>query len=289
MNKRRVLIYGVMVCGLVGASFWLMRRKPGDLEHYASYVTYPFLKIHYVIANSIQSWSVHKKTITDLEKMCTQLQLERDQLLSETIALKTVISYAEDVHELMAFKKRLDCDQAIIAPIIARQFTDQAQEFFIDAGSTQGIEVDMVAIYLQFLVGRVVEVYPMYSKVIAITDKRCKVSAFCADTKAVGIHEGSNEVKKTHLARVSHLNSVKNGDLVISTGEGLVFPRGFGLGRITSCTLEDELVYDISVEPCIDMSRLNYCCIIPKGRICTGPLEQEAEQCKVCEQPSRSP
>lgn len=260
---------------LIWASRWIIQRVPGNIEQYASYVSYPFLKMHNAITTSIQSWSAHKKTVAELEQLSANLQQERDQLLSETIALKTVLSYAEDVQELMAFKKRLGCDQALIAPIIARQFSDQVNEFFIDAGAAQGVEVDMIAVYMQFLIGRVVEVYPMYSKVIAVTDKRCKVAAFCADTKAIGIHEGTNNPQRTRLTRISHLNSVKNGDLLISTGEGLVFPRGFGLGRIVSYALEDELVYEIVVEPCIDIRTLNYCCVIPKGRSCTGPLEND--------------
>lgn len=280
MKIRRVLVYAIIAGIFVLLSQWLVRRTPGALEYYASYVSYPFLKMHNVASSAFESMALKKRDAAALEALCAQLKFERDQLLSETIALKTVISYAEDVHELMEYKKNLSCEHTIISHIIARQFTNQAHEFFIDAGTCQGIEADMVAVYLQFLVGRVVEVYPQYSKVIAITDKRCKVSAFCADTKAAGMHEGANSAKKTHLTRVSHLSTLKKGDLVISSGEGLIFPRGFGLGRIVDYTLEDELMYAIAVEPCINVNELKYCCIIPKGRSCSGPLEKSEESHK---------
>ena len=67
----------------------------------------------------------------------------------------------------------------------------------------------MIAVFKDCLVGRVVEVYPYYSKVILITDPTCKVAAICTSTNVKGIHEGMLSLTTTKLSFVNHLEEVK--------------------------------------------------------------------------------
>jgi cell shape-determining protein MreC len=60
---------------------------------------------------------------------------------------------------------------------------------------------------------------------------------------------------------VSHLDTLKEGDLVISQGEGLIFPRGFGLGRVKSYEL-DGVQYHVTIEPLLDVSTLTFCLLL---------------------------
>ncbi|HVX01058.1 MAG TPA: rod shape-determining protein MreC, partial [Candidatus Babeliaceae bacterium] len=153
---------------------------------------------------------------------------------------------------------------SIIADIILKQLTPEQQFFLVDAGSHKGITVGMVAVYKNCLVGKVTEVYPFYSKIVLITDSSCKISAFCLRTKAQGIHEGENSLDTTHLSYVSNLEAVQEDDLVLSSGEGLVFPRGFGLARVKYVELKD-FKYTILLQPLVDFHTLTQCSLILKG------------------------
>jgi rod shape-determining protein MreC len=134
----------------------------------------------------------------------------------------------------------------------------------IDAGSSKGVEKDMVVVYKHCLVGKVTEVYPWYSKVVAITDRTCKVAVQCVNQKTTGIHEGTNDLGATQLKYVSHLEPIEVGDYLISSGEGLVFPRGLGVGQIVSCA-QSGLYHVIEVKPLIDMQKIAYCTVIKRG------------------------
>ncbi len=59
------------------------------------------------------------------------------------------------------------------------------------------------------------------------------------------------------------LESVAVNDVIISSGEGLVFPKGFALGTVVAAD-KGELFYDIMVKPALDFKTLQYCMLVAK-------------------------
>ena len=267
MNKRKKSFLFWLLIVVVAALMFRVwyKRSPGMLERYSSYAVYPFLAIHHKIVDPFKQWAVKRQAITELEQSLAAARAERDELMAESIELRSELRYNADIKELDEANKQLADSTMCVAQIIAKNFSDDAHYFLIDAGSSKGIAKDMVAIYKQCLVGKVVEVYPWYSKVVAITDKTCKVSACCLKTKTTGMHEGKNMPGSTRLNYVSHLEPIEVGDYLISSGEGLLFPRGLGLGQITACQ-QDGLYHVIDVTPLVDVQKLTYCTIIERGK-----------------------
>lgn len=158
---------------------------------------------------------------------------------------------------------------SFVVQVIAKHFSDEKHFFFIEGGENIGVKVDMIAVYKNCLIGRVTEIFPYYSKVTLITDANCKVAAFCKDSKVRGIHEGQCKLNETKLSYVYDSNvdlqkTIKKDDLVISSGEGLIFPRGFGLARVIECRKKDFHV-DIFLQPLVDLKEIDYCCLVTRG------------------------
>lgn len=194
----------------------------------------------------------------------TPLQQAYDDLLSAHIQLQATVDYYDDIEEIVAFKKRYDHNAAIVAQVLERYLGDDEQYLLIDKGSRDGVHERMVLVYKDMLVGRVHQVFPLYSKCLLVTDERCKIGAYCAQTKAQGVTKGCNSVDRISLKYVSHLSTVQGQDLIISSGEGLIFPRGFGIARVTDFA-KDDLLYRISGKPLIDITALRYCYLIEKS------------------------
>ncbi len=196
----------------------------------------------------------------------TALVSTENQLIQEqarVIALASQLAYAQDTEEVRQFAERYETEQAILAQVLVRQLNQEQQSYSIDVGSNRGVTVDMVAVYKNCLLGRVSVVYPTYAKIQLITDSGCKVAAFCGTTQAQGIHEGRNNAYESSLNFVSHLEHVAVGDLVVSSGSGLVFPRGFMLGSIKDAKV-DGLYYAITVTPPLDLHTVDYVYLIKK-------------------------
>ena len=221
----------------------------------------------------------------ELEKKIDDLKKEYEQVCAENIALKAFSHYKEETKELYSFNKRYLLEHGHVGQILARHFSLNNQFFLVDLGSSQGIEKDMVALYGNAIIGKVVQVYPWYCKVCLITDMDCKISVVCLPSvksscsvknrnialelvkkSASGIHEGINAMTHTVIRYVSHLESVKIGDDVFSSGEGLIFPRGFALGQVIAAD-KGDLFYTVTVQPMIDFQALRYCTIIAKENI----------------------
>ncbi len=263
-KKRGSFFWIVMIiCTVLGIRLWYT-RSPGILERYSSYALYPFLVLNHRVVEPMRTWLTKRHTMKQLEEAVTTLQAERDDLMADVIELRSQIRYAGDIKELVESNKPLADSTVCIAHVIAKNFSDQGYFLLIDAGTSRGVEPDMAVVYKQCLVGKVTEVYPWYSKVVTIHDATCKVAATCITSKAIGIHEGRNNKDITALNYVSHLDPIRVGDYIISSGQGLVFPRGLGIGQITACR-QEGLFHIIDVKPFVDVATLEYCAVVRRG------------------------
>ena len=237
--------------------------SPGALEYYSSYVVYPILVLQLQVSTPVKSYFEKKRSIQELEQKLLDVQQERETLLAQNIELQGMISFAQDTQELVEFKQGYNGTPAILSQVLVKNLSEQSQFFLIDKGAQAGVCKDMVVVYKDCLIGKVTDVYPHYSKVLLVTDKECHVAASCSETGARGIHSGLNSSTGTVLEFVSHLDTLKEGDLLISYGEGLIFPRGFALGRVKSFEL-DGVQHRVTIEPLLDLNKLTHCLVLLK-------------------------
>lgn len=244
---------------------------PCLFEHVSSCLAYPFLVAQNYLINPIKASISNRSTIIELENKLADYRAKMENLLAQNIELTQLDRYNVESKDLYDFSLRYKSEKAVISQILLKHFDATSHYYYVDAGSNKGINVDMCVVYKNCLIGRISEVYPYYSKVILITDRTCKIAAYCSATGVQGIHQGDNDLSATTLSFVNHLETLKKEDMIISSGEGLVFPRGFGIGTIKHYEI-NGFHYKVSVEPLIDLKSLTYCLIIQKG------AEQELKQ-----------
>lgn len=266
-KQRRLPMYVFFLLCIIGVCYKIKLISTQTIEHAISYCVYPALLMQQRVVSPVKNFFMTRKKIEDLERTIKELQDERNTLIADNVCLQACLDYVHDIKELVEFKQQYEDKNARLVHIISKNISEQSHFFIIDAGSNRGIKKNMIAIYQNGLIGRVQEVYPLYSKVMLITDKACKVAARCTKTHTEGIFEGCNEEDKAHLSRVSHLSTLENNDLVISTGQGLVFPQGFGLGHIRKYE-RDLITYNVEIEPLFDFHSLNYCFLIESKSSC---------------------
>jgi len=99
-------------------------------------------------------------------------------------------------------------------------------------------------------------------------------------TRAAGIVEGINKQDELRLSYISHLSVVHEGDEVLSSGQGLIFPRGFALGTISHCEV-DGLYQKVVLKPCIDVTAIDFCYLLEKESVAgfdASGIEEIVEQ-----------
>lgn len=263
-RQKKFLLFIMTLFFFAGALYYRTQAQK-TIEYMFSYIAYPFMYAQKTFVYPIKRWVEKRNTISELEFLIKKYQEQSQQLLSELVACKANKCFLEETQDLRDYNALSEQD-VLIAQVLIRNFSDETHFFLIDQGENSGIALDMIVVYKNCLVGRISAVYPWYSKVVLITDKLCKVPAISVDNKARGIYQGLNTLTHGSFDYVSHLEKINPEELLISSGEGLIFPKGFGLGTIQSFNVnEKDYTYVMHIQPLIDLRTIKYCSVIKKS------------------------
>lgn len=268
MKKKRVKKIFFLLSMMCLSSLFFYKSKnisAGIIERYASYCVYPFLLMTKKITEASSTIMYDWNYFWNREKEYQNVLRQRDDLQAELIILQATADVYNEIKEIKEFAKQYNQEHVFLVRILEKQYGPYGHFFLIEGGSDKGFKKDMAVVYKNCLVGKISQVFPWYSKVTLLTDASCKVAAYCHHTKTAGIYCGTSSLQKGLLTHVSHLFEMKEGDVVFSSGEGLVFPRGFGIGTVDSCVKnEGDMQYKVTIKPFIDFNLLTYCFVIEK-------------------------
>ncbi len=108
----------------------------------------------------------------------------------------------------------------------------------------------------QGIVGRIVEVYPQYAKVMLIVDRKSGADAMVQRTRVRGILQGKGG-NRCSLEFVPKSADVQVGDLVLASGLVGIYPKGLVFGKVTAANKKNPGVFqEIEVTPAVDLSTL---------------------------------
>jgi rod shape-determining protein MreC len=110
-------------------------------------------------------------------------------------------------------------------------------------------------------VGRVVTADSAYSKVLLLTDPSSGVAGLLQHSRAQGIVFGT-EGPGLEMRFVPRFSDVSHGDRVVTSGLAGIFPRGIGVGRVTSIRQAADGTQTIELAPELDYGSLEEVLIV---------------------------
>ena len=249
------VFFNTNLCGSI-------RRVASEI---GSYCVYPFLYVHTTCIKPYYSLCHGLEQYGDLLRKHKELCAAYNALQSNYIALHATATYAQDVEkELAWFKKRFDAATGHIVPVMGVHCSERQHTMLIEGGARHGFEKDMIVLADNVLVGKIVTVYPWYSVVQLITDPASCVSVYGVGSGAHGIVRGTGLPDILHLERVDHLSPVQEQELLLSSGDGLVIPRGYGVGLVEAYN-SDGLYYTGSVKVLQRIADLKTCLVFDRN------------------------
>lgn len=280
-REKRAFPYSVILVSLIaGYLLWQQHRHIVLLQadRMVSLLLYPCVRCAQWVTEPVIRWRQHRTTVDTLIAALQKAREQEADLIAELVAVRSTNLYGDDIAEINRFRERYITTYAVSGQLIARHCSSHEQVLLLDVGSYHGVQEDMVAVWKNCLVGRVTAVYPRFCRVVAITDKRSKIPVACTQTKTQAIYEGMNDPQKGSLRFVSHLDRLEQGEIVIASGDGFIYPKGFAVGRICDFILDSQgLHYAVNLEPLIDIASLRYVYVIQKGSEYV-PDEKELDQ-----------
>ncbi|GAB6269851.1 hypothetical protein DS62_02790 [Smithella sp. SC_K08D17] len=190
------------------------------------------------------------------------IEEENKNLKKKINELKSVIiSYQEGYLEAQRLKKLLSLTDDynynfIPARVIGREQAALSKTILINKGTVQGLKAGMPVVVPPGLIGRLVDVSWHASKVLLFIDENSNIDAIVQRTRMQGIISGAGS-RGLILKYISKTQDVQEGDVIVSSGMGGVFPKGLLIGQVSHVDrLEASLFLKINVAPFVDFSKL---------------------------------
>lgn len=273
-SKKLLILLGIMILIVALISFSLRDRQHANLPEQfikdtvglaqsvvakpANYITGIFDNIH----SLLNTYEENQRLKTRLEDFAV-LQAELNSIKSEN----------EQLRELIDKKDSLRDYDPIKATVIARSPDQWEEKIMINVGSSQGVKQNMAVMTTKGLIGKISLVTPFTAEVelLYTNNPNFRVSAMVQSEKqdAFGLIEGyDKERNELILKRIDSSFEISEGDKVVTSGLGGIFPKGILIGEITEVTTEDfGLTKMAYIKPSADFSMLEEVVIAKRSSI----------------------
>ncbi len=264
-SKRAILLVLVFLLAVI---FVLPRQTRGWLEQVgkpvAEVVALPLHGLASLNARLERFWEGYV-ALQDVQAENKRLRREIEFLRGQNNRLREVATASERLETLLGFKKER-WPIAVAARIIGRDSTNWYRGILLDRGERDGIQSDMGVITPAGLVGRVVKTTAGSSVVLQVNDPNTAVTALIQRTRDEGMVTGTPR-GRLRMKYIPLLSTVREGDLVVTSGLVGQFPKGLMIGvvkRIEKTT--DDLFQSAELAPAVDFSKLEEVLVITTPR-----------------------
>lgn len=270
-NKLAVTIIVLSVTFLALIIYSVKRERGTFLENGIGVALNPVQKVAYTISGEIHDFWDFATNFSKVKSDNEKLKKRNNELESMVIEYGSLKKENERLEDMLNFKSQRK-EEYIGAHILGKA-PNLSEVYSIDKGSKDGIKAGMVVVTSSGLFGKVAEVNSNWSKIYSLSNENIAVAAMIERTQeTTGIVKGYRDANNRLLARVYNLpidSEVKEGDVVLTSNEGLVYPKGLKIGKVLSVEEDRGKVMKIAtIEPYVNFSKLEEIFIVvPKEQV----------------------
>ena len=161
------------------------------------------------------------------------------------------------LRRLLAMQEHLPLT-TLSGEVIAREWGGWIRSLTVNRGRGDNVPRLTAVISPNGLIGRVVDVRPGVSIVQVLTDPTSTVGAHVLRTRTPGIVEGDprGTLRFKFMARDGA--SIQSGDVLVTAGQGGLFPRGIPIGTVRSIDNRGAALFHYAeLTPAVDFARVD--------------------------------
>lgn len=239
-------------------------------EGVVSALVMPFQKAYNGIQDGVSRLWAGFTELTEVRDELKKTQAKLQKYESMTEEMSEIKRENNRLRELLGMKERVEY-KSIPAGIISKDPDNWFRTIIINKGSNDGIKENMPVIAFQggqkAVVGTVVEVRSSISRIAPIISPMVRIGVKLQESRFPGLLCGysgnSNLCKMDYISRAAY---IKFNDMVITSGQGGVFPPGLLIGSvIKSYALESSAYQRAIVKPVIDYNLVEDVFVIKKN------------------------
>lgn len=273
-----------LIVVLLSVSILLMTTHAsfsGYLKHGIMHALFPFQLLAAQIKFTTKDFFSTIEEIQSIREENRRLKEEKRQFMLERKEWQEALSENERLKKLLDYKSRIPYE-TVAARVISYDPSNWTNTIIIDKGKRDGIyKLAPVVTYQdgkEGLVGRVIAVENNFSSVLLLHDQNSMVGAQILRSKEKGIIEGDN-YRFCKLKFLPYDADVVKKDIVVTSGDGEIFPKGLFIGYVVRVGLKDRgLFREVDVLPFVKFSKLEEVLVIINKKICKSTLENKEKE-----------
>lgn len=240
MRVRGFIVWLLVIVSLVG----ILSLGDGTSGRLKSIVREAFAPVQHLVAGGVRSTRENITAVRNIGDVMAQnerLEAELVQLRNDVLTLKSLEQENIQLRDQLLYEDRSD-RELVSCEVIARDVTGWWQTVRLGKGYLSNIDKDMAVITPEGLIGKTVESTPKTADVLLVSDPNCRVSVQIARTgtygvlSGLGVPEGGRVVCR--MSFISKRAKIRQGDTVVTSGLGGIFPQGLMVGYVESVALD---------------------------------------------------
>ena len=174
------------------------------------------------------------------EQLRTYSKLQRIATLEdENRRLRSLLESSVDFYE-----------RVLVAELVGVELEPFRQQIIVNKGLTDGVFNGQPVVDSGGIMGQIVHVSPFSSTVLLITDLTHSIPVLVNRNGLRSVAAGLGQDNVVSLEHIPVNADIKEGDLVVSSGLGRKFPRGYPVGTVSSVTrVPGELFSSVLLAP----------------------------------------
>ena len=235
-------------------------------ESFVSRVVTPVQSAFSTVTEGVAGYLRTLKLRANLETEYNKLRAENEQLVYQAMLadeLQIRLSQYENMNDEVAANQDMN---PLVARVIGNSDDNYFSTFVIDKGSRDGIADYMAVTISGALVGYTENVKETTSTVRCIVDSEASIAALIQSSRDQGTVRGTLGIDGTYMCRMYYLSDdhlPRPGDVVVTSGVGMSFPKGIPIGTVRESTrgMDANKQY-IVVEPKVDFEHIEYVIVL---------------------------
>lgn len=228
----RLLVFVLLSCLLMAED--LRFKYFPELRQTVSVVIFPLQKIAYIpidIYDLVEEFIANFHLMEENTKLRQQYLEDREQLLK----LHGLKAENEQLRKLLGAAQKIEINaetKAVLAEIQRTPRDPFNHKITLNKGSYHDIQLGQAVIDDKGIVGQITRLYPWSSEVTLLTDKNHSVPVQVLRNSLRSVVSGTGKNNELELRYLSVNTDIQQGDLLITSGIGGVYPAGIPVATV---------------------------------------------------------
>ena len=254
-----VIVLSVAFLGVI--IYTINNEEKGAVSSGVGSAINPLQKVVYSINNKIKGTLDFFLNFSEVKNENYELTKENIELQNKLLEYDTLKEENDRLREVLNFKNSKNDYSYMGCNIIGYSGESYSDGYIIDKGENDGILKGMVVISDKGLVGQVTSTGTNWAIVESLLNENIAISVKVNSTgETAGILKGYVTRSNSGLTKITNLSldsEIKEGDVIVTSGLGQVYPKDIRIGEVVSVESDEIKVMKTAiVKPYVDFDKL---------------------------------